>query len=660
MTLSPLATGRFVLCFFVAALAVANSPCQVRASGLSARSKSAHIFAGDGSTSLSRNFLAFLEDENVTTTEKNGDGPSVHISSSAASSTLTSAANGGRDTNDAKDNFVVHMEVCSWSSMDYCSAADFAEKLKSMQLSSKVFSPVEENLIDMLSPVSGERLLGVGIGDGSTLFRVARSMSGGGLVMGVDNSDKMLKVAEQSYREHSPNPRVVVMFRKGRVEELNRDIESKFQGTFSGVMMKRVLVHNGQAERAIGQLTRMVRAGGRVVVAEPDWFSLKFDHPDRVTTIQVQKLFESRTSSPTVGRSLRRTFRKVGLKSLVLRAVPIIMTKPADIELEKNINEFVEEGLLEKRTAKTWLDASMKLAKEGAFLCTLTSYIVRGIRPDTPLKPLADYTAAVQRSSVGGLVTSAAVVDDEPVKSYLSGHDQNRGVVDRAGVGKDEVGGRSRGEEEYDKHQLRPLHDRDRDGDDYDEEEEKDEEYDDGEYYDDNGEEDYDAEEEDDRYARYHRRSNHRSGRHSSRHGRRGGHRRTRRRRAPRRHHAHLRSNGRRHIASPLNAPKPMGIQQARSMPIQHAEMKMPEKTKNSLGVNEFKLVGFGSPPTKSKERSSHHSVDATRQSNGREGRSQTGLRKTAGSTNGGGGVNRDSGVIDGDLDENAGVVQLH
>lgn len=33
--------------------------------------------------------------------------------------------------------------------MDYCSAADFAEKLKSMQLSSKVFSPVEENLIDM-------------------------------------------------------------------------------------------------------------------------------------------------------------------------------------------------------------------------------------------------------------------------------------------------------------------------------------------------------------------------------------------------------------------------------------------------------------------------------------------------------------------------------
>ena len=79
------------------------------------------------------------------------------------------------------------------------------------------------------------------------------------------------------------------------------------------------------------------------------------------------------------------------------------MTKPADIELEKNINEFVEEGLLEKRTAKTWLDASMKLAKEGAFLCTLTSYIVRGIRPDTPLKPLADYTAVAQRSSIGGL-----------------------------------------------------------------------------------------------------------------------------------------------------------------------------------------------------------------------------------------------------------------
>ena len=103
-----------------------------------------------------------------------------------------------------------------------------------------------------------------------------------------------------------------------------------------------------------------------------------------------------------------------------------------------------------------------------------------------------------------------------------------------------------------------------------------------------------------------------------------------------------------------------MGIQQARPMPIQHANIETPEKTKGSLGVNEFKMVSFGGPPAKAQERSSHDSVGRTGQSNEKEGRSRTELKKTAVATNGGGGVNNDSGVIDGDLDENAGVVQLH
>ena len=56
--------------------------------------------------------------------------------------------------------------------------------------------------------------------------------------------------------------------------------------------MKRLLIHSSAATRIVGQLIRLIRVGGRIVIAEPDWASFKIDHPDRPTTRKIQKLFE--------------------------------------------------------------------------------------------------------------------------------------------------------------------------------------------------------------------------------------------------------------------------------------------------------------------------------------------------------------------------------
>ena len=207
-------------------------------------------------------------------------------------------------------------------------------------------------------------------------------------MMGVDNSKNLLNEATKTLNKNTPNPKVTVLFRKAEAEDLNRQIDSKFFGTFGGVVMKRVLIHSSTVPRIVGQLIRLIRIGGRVVIAEPDWASFKIDHPDRQTTRIVQQLFEKRIANPLAGRSLRRIFRDAGLVNLVLRAVPIVMTKPEDIKITESIDEFVKQGLLDQNVADKWLATAKKLAARGAFLCTLTTYIVRGNRPAGELRPL--------------------------------------------------------------------------------------------------------------------------------------------------------------------------------------------------------------------------------------------------------------------------------
>ena len=64
------------------------------------------------------------------------------------------------------------------------------------------------------------------------------------------------------------------------------------------------------------------------------------------------------------------------------------MTKPEDIKITESIDEFVKQGLLDQNVADKWLATAKKLAARGAFLCTLTTYIVRGNRPAGELRPL--------------------------------------------------------------------------------------------------------------------------------------------------------------------------------------------------------------------------------------------------------------------------------
>ncbi len=133
------------------------------------------------------------------------------------------------------------------------------------------FSTVLANRMVFLAELApGERVLDVGTGTGIVALQAAEKVGPAGSVVGIDLSDGMLAVAEAKAAQAGLGDRV--RFRKMDAEVLELD-----GGSFDVVLALFALLHFPNPHAALREMFRVLRPGGRLVVAigsQPPWVSL--------------------------------------------------------------------------------------------------------------------------------------------------------------------------------------------------------------------------------------------------------------------------------------------------------------------------------------------------------------------------------------------------
>lgn len=232
---------------------------------------------------------------------------------------------------------------------------------------------------EMLEVRPGQTILDVGCGTGDDARALGALVGARGRVIGVDNSEAA--IAEAMRRsEGSTAP---VEFRLGDALELNLPSDE-----FDCARADRVLQHVEDPSRALDELVRVTRPGGKVAVFEPDWDALVVDSSDRQITREIVRCnADVAVRNGWIGRQLWAMFLNVGLAHVEVRGIVAVVTSfpiANDVLfLTRSAEKAVDASRITGQQATQWLDLLKNADQAGRFFASLNGYMVAGRKPQT-------------------------------------------------------------------------------------------------------------------------------------------------------------------------------------------------------------------------------------------------------------------------------------
>jgi ubiquinone/menaquinone biosynthesis C-methylase UbiE len=203
---------------------------------------------------------------------------------------------------------------------------------------------------DLLEVRAGQRLLDVGCGLGDDVRALAALVGASGMVVGLDNSERLLEVA----RSRSAEIEHAGAFVHGDMHHLPFD-----DAAFDGCRCERVLLHSAAPAQVVGEMLRVVRPGGRIVVTEPDLDTLIFHATQQAVVRRVTHWHSDRVRSGTVGHQLPEIFQRHGLQDV--RIVPTVAHT-------SQLSTYPRTLLRQAQEAEAMLSDWQRRAEQGRYL----------------------------------------------------------------------------------------------------------------------------------------------------------------------------------------------------------------------------------------------------------------------------------------------------
>src|SRR5262249_7591361 len=179
----------------------------------------------------------------------------------------------------------------------------------------------------------GDAVLDVGCGPGSDVFQLEAIVGPTGRAVGIDASTAMIEEGRRRAAEVASRAELEV----APVESLPFP-----DGTFDAVRTERVLMHVRDAAKAVRELVRVTKPGGRVVAIEPDHQMSALDASDGALSDRVFRGISAGIASPRIGRQLRALFVDAGLGDVDARVAPLVVTSWADFRAISGLIEVLE------------------------------------------------------------------------------------------------------------------------------------------------------------------------------------------------------------------------------------------------------------------------------------------------------------------------------
>lgn len=225
-----------------------------------------------------------------------------------------------------------------------------------------------------LSP--GEHVLEFGCGGGFYSREAARFVGASGAVCAIDISEDQIAMAKQNCDEFSH-----VECQVANVLEIPYE-----DGRFDAVYGVQVLEYVPELEKALSEIHRVLKRGGRFVLLATNWDSLVWhsENPERMQ--KVLQAFDKHAPFPNLPSILPTKLRKGGFQ--VVRQLPITVLNTSSSEnafsqyLAPMVKGFVQsQGLVPEDELEAWAAELGDLNEKGEYWFASTTVITEGLKP---------------------------------------------------------------------------------------------------------------------------------------------------------------------------------------------------------------------------------------------------------------------------------------
>ena len=229
--------------------------------------------------------------------------------------------------------------------------------------------------LEALALKAGEAVLDVGCGTGLLTHDMALEVGPEGRVVGIDNTPSMLRRAEERCTGLHQ-----VHLKDGVVEDLPESDQS-----FDAVACVQVLLYVADVPKALAEMHRVLKFGGRIAVLETDWRGAVFNSSDQSLTRRMLTAWDDAVPSPNLPVRLGPLLQERGFSAIRVEAIPVLNTSSAPGNFSVNTVKWLvrvaqEQGSVSKDQARAWLEDLQRLGRDGAYFFCVNRFLFCAVR----------------------------------------------------------------------------------------------------------------------------------------------------------------------------------------------------------------------------------------------------------------------------------------
>jgi arsenite methyltransferase len=225
---------------------------------------------------------------------------------------------------------------------------------------------------EALGAQPGDRVLDVGCGPGFYSRELLDQVGPEGSVTGIDQSPQMLAVARRR-SEGFVNAR----FEEGDATSLPVPSDS-----FDRALSVQVLEYVADIPRALAEMHRALRPGGRVVICDVDWATVSWHSEDAGRMDRVLRAWDEHLAHASLPRTLAPSLRAAGFEDVRMDGHAFATTELTGETYGGAALPVIERYVRQQGSADVdaWADEQRALGERGEFYFACMQFCFSGVR----------------------------------------------------------------------------------------------------------------------------------------------------------------------------------------------------------------------------------------------------------------------------------------